>query len=195
MSRILQIGSILLLVAGVSYGSSQTPNDSPQPSRPAPAKPAPGKGGAPKQQPIPKGGARLLNPVSVAARLFRMSPEEREHALEKLPTEQGRENARKLLNWFDSLPRETQEIQLRRLDHFAQLTPEQRAEVRGLILEANHLPPGRSAAVGQALFRLQRMTDQEREATLQRPAFQARFSPEELRIISRLSDAWMGPVQ
>lgn len=145
MRRILQIGSILLLVVGVSYGSYQGPNDSPQPSTPAPAKPDPGKGGAPKQQPIPKGGARLLNPASVAARLFRMTPEQREHALEKLPTEQARENARKLLKWFDSLPKETQEIQLRRLDHFAQLTPEQRAEVGGLIFEANHLPPGRSA--------------------------------------------------
>jgi hypothetical protein len=39
------------------------------------------------------------------------------------------------------------------------------------------------------------MTDIQREVTLQRPAFQARFSPEELRIITGLADAWMGPVQ
>ena len=194
MNRILQIGSMLLL-AGVSYGAKrQEPKDSPQPSKPAPAKPAAPKGGVPKAG-IPKGSARLLNPSSVAVRLFRMSPEEREHALEKLPNEQARERARKLLEWFDSQPKETQEIQLRRLDNFAKLTPEQRAEVNGLIVEANHLPPGRGAAVGQALARLQRMTDQEREATLRRPAFQERFSPEELRIITRLADAWMGPVQ
>jgi hypothetical protein len=124
-----------------------------------------------------------------------MSPEEREHALEKLPTEQARENARKSLAWFDSQPKEAQEMQLRRLDRFAQLTPEQRAEVRGLYVEANHLPPARAAAVRQALYRLQQMTDQQREATLARPAFQARFSPEELRIITRLADAWMGPGQ
>src|ERR1700691_3134690 len=108
MDRILQIGSVLLLVVGASYGSNQ-PKDSPQPPpKPAPAKPAPKKGGAPKQA-IPKGAARLVNPASVAARLFRMSPEEREHALEKLPTEQARENARKLLAWFDSQPKETQD--------------------------------------------------------------------------------------
>ena len=94
MNRILEIGGILLLVVGVSFGSkSQGPKDEPPP-QPKPAKAAPAKGGVPKQQPIPKGAARLVNP-SPAARLFRMSPEEREHALEKLPTEQARENARK----------------------------------------------------------------------------------------------------
>jgi hypothetical protein len=196
MNRILQIGSILLLVVGASYaGKQKTPQDSPPPSKPAPARPAPAKGGAPRAGGIPAGGARLVNPASIASHLFRMSPEEREHALEKLPNEQQRENARKLLAWFDSLPKETQALQLRRLDNVAKLTPEQRAEASRLLVEANHLPPPRAAAVRQALYRLQQMTDQERENTLRRPAFQARFSPEELRIITGLSDAWMGPVQ
>jgi hypothetical protein len=190
MNRILQIGGILLLAVGAIYGGDQAAKDSPPPAKPAPA-----KGGVPKQQPIPKGAARLLNPASVAARLFRMTPEEREHALEKLPNEKGREAARRQLEWFDSLPKEAQEMQLRRLDHFAQLTPEKRAEVKGLMVEANNLPPQRGAAVRQALYQLQRMTDQQRENTLQRPAFQARFSAEELRVIRGLSDAWMGPIE
>ncbi len=191
MNRILQIGSLLLLAMGPSYGSDQATKDSPPPSS---AKPVV-KGGVPKQQPIPKGAARLLNPASIAARLFRMTPEEREHALEKLPNELARERARRELEWFDRLPKEAQEIQLRRLDHFAQLTPEKRAEVRGMMAEVNALPPQRAGAVRQALYQLQQMTDQQREATLQRPAFQARFSPEELRVIRGLADAWMGPAQ
>jgi hypothetical protein len=196
MNRILQIGSMLLLVAGVSYGGKrQEPKDSPRPpSQPAPAKPAAPKGGVPKAG-IPKGGARLVNPANIAARLYRMTPEEREHALEKLPNEQARERARKELELFDSLPKEAQEIQLRRLDRFAQLTPEKRAEVRGLMAEANALPPNRAAAVRQTLYQLQKLTDEQRESMLQRPAFQARFSPEELRVIRGLADAWMGPVQ
>jgi hypothetical protein len=195
MHRILQIGGILLLVVGVSYGGHrQEPKDSPKPpAKPTPAKPGQPKGGVPPG--IPKGGARLVNPASAAVRLFRMSPEEREHALEKLPNEQARENARKLLEWFDSLPKETQALQLRRLDNVAKLTPEQRAEASRLLVEANHLPPARAAAVRQALYRLQQMTDRERENTLHRPAFQERFSPEELRIITGLADAWMGPAQ
>jgi len=193
MSRILHVGSVLLLVgAGVGYGSDSQAKDAPPPKA-ASAKPN-GKGGVPKQ-PIPKGAARLVNPASVAARLFRMSPEDRERAIGKLPTEQARENARRQLAWFDGLPKEQQEMQLRRLDRFAQLSPEQRAEVRGLIFEVNHLPPPRATAVKQALYRLQQMNELQREVILARPAFQARFSPEELRIIRGLADAWMGPVQ
>jgi hypothetical protein len=99
------------------------------------------------------------------------------------------------LQCFDSLPKEAQEIQLRRLDHLAQLTPEKRAEIRGLMAEINALPGPRSTAVRQALYQLQQMTDLQRDNTLQRPAFQARFSVEELRVIRALADAWMGPVQ
>jgi len=178
---------------GVTYGSDSQAKDAPPPKA-APAKPA-GKGGNPKQQPIPKGAARLVNPASIAARLYRMSPEDRERAIARLPNEQARERARKQLAWFDSLPKEQQEMQLRRLDRFAQLPPEKRAEVMGLMAEVNNLPPPRATAVRQALYRLQQMNDLEREVMLARPAFQARFSPEELRVIRGLADAWMGPVQ
>ena len=190
MTRILHVGSILLLVGvGLGFGRDTQAKDAPPPK----AAPKP-KGGTPKQ-PIPKGAARLVNPASIAARLFRMSPEERESAIAKLPNEQARERARKALAWFDSQPKEAQAIQLRRLDRFAQLTPEQRAEVMGLMAEVNNLPPPRATAVRQALYRLQQMTDLQREVTLARPAFQARFSPEEFRVIKGLADAWMGPVQ
>jgi len=61
-------------------------------------------------------------------------------------------------------------------------------------MAANQLPGPRKAAVGRELVLLQQMTDQQREATLRRPAFQERFSPEELKIIKGLADAWMGPL-
>ena len=86
-------------------------------------------------------------------------------------------------------------VEARRLDRFAQLPPEKQAEVKGLIVEANSFPPPRSGAVKQALYQLQKMNDIQREVTLQRPGFQARFSPEEFRVIQGLADAWMGPAQ
>jgi hypothetical protein len=49
--------------------------------------------------------------------------------------------------------------------------------------------------VRQALYRLQELTDQQRENTLHRQPFRDQFSPEELRIITILADAWMGPAQ
>jgi hypothetical protein len=68
-----------------------------------------------------------------------------------------------LFDWFDKLPKEEQQVQLRRLDHLAQLTPEQRAEVMGMIVEVNALPGPRSGAIKQALYRLHHMTDPQRD--------------------------------
>jgi hypothetical protein len=135
-----------------------------------------------------------VNPSNVASRLFRMTPEEREHQLEKLPTEQARENARKLLEWFDDLPKDQQDIQLHRLDRFAQLTPEKRAELRQLVVTANQLEGPRKNAVGRALVLLQQMNDQQRETALHSAAFKEGFSPDELKIIIGLADAWMQPM-
>ena len=194
MNRMLQIGSVLLLVGiGASYGKGRQAKNAPPPKS-APVKPPGNRGGVARKEPIPKGAARLLNPASVAARLFRMSPEERDRVIERLP-ERARDNARRQLAWFDRLPKEQQDMQLRRLDRFAQLTPEKRAEVMGMMVEVNHLPPPRAGAVRQALYRLQQMNDAQREKVLARPEFQARFSPEELRVIKGLADAWMGPVE
>lgn len=204
MRPILQIGSLLLLVVGASLGRNQKePRDaSPQqgaakaanPPKAAAKNAQANKGGGAKQQPIPKGAARVLNPASPATRLFRMSPEDREKAISQLPNENRRQELRRQLEWFDALPKEAQEAQLRRLDRFAQLPPEKKAEVQGMVVELNHLPPPRANQVRQALYRLQTMNDQQRENLLQNPNFQARFSPQELRIINGLADAWMGPV-
>jgi hypothetical protein len=200
MMRAFQIGSLLLLAVGVSFGSEQkTPPKSkpaPPPAQPVAAKPAQTRSGAPgvPKTAMPKGAQRLVNPGNAATRLFRMSPEERDRAIEKLPTPQAQENARRTLAWFDALPKDQQDNQLRRLERFAQLPPERKAEVRRMVAAANQLPPPRKGAVGQALLRLQQMTEEQREATLRRPGFQSRFSLEELRIIIGLSDAYMGPL-
>ena len=198
MKRVLQIGGLGLLAVSAAFarGPQQAPKAKPAPPpHSVAAKPGQPKGGAPGGAPkaAAKGAGRLVNPGNVATRLFRMTPEERDRALEKLPPNQ-QENARKTLAWFDGLPKEQQANQLRRLEQFAQLPPERKAAVRQMVMAANHLPPPRRVAVGQALLRLQGMTDVEREATLNRPAFQNRFSPEEYRIIAGLADAWMGPL-
>lgn len=186
MDRILQIGCMLLLAVGAAFGRTPAPTDQTAVKAGAP------KGGIANGG-VPKGAQRIVNPANVATRLFRMSPEQRERALEPLPLKQ-QENARKLLEWFDNLPKDQQDIQIRRLDHFSQLSPEKREEVRQLVVAANQLPPLRKRIVGGELVRLQEMTDTQRESTLHRPVFQSRFSPEELRIITGLADAWMGPL-
>jgi hypothetical protein len=200
MSRLLQIGSLVLLAAGASFGRKQTtPKPSPQQQNAVKAaakekSAQPNKGGIPKQ-PIPKGGARMVNPESPAARLYRMTPEERDRVIEKLPNPRQRERVRNELALFDALPKDAQELQLRRLDRFARLSPEKKAEVGALLNEFRELPPPRRVVVQRALYELQQMNDQQRENTLHRPRFQARFSADELRIVNGLADAWMGPIE
>ena len=187
MNRVVEIGAVLLLgaVAGLC-NQKPVAKEPPPPSRPAPVKKNAAKGG------VPKAAQRLVNPANPATRLFRMTPEQRERAFEQMNPQQ-QESARKLVEWFDGLPREQQAIQLRRLERFEQLPQEQRAEVRGLLKEAQELPADRRLLVRQALARLQNLPDADRDRFLNSPAFKTRFSAEEQRVITRLADAWLPP--
>ena len=194
MKRWVELGAVLLLGAVAGLCNDQKPaakTPPPPPPRPAPVKP-PAKNYAAKGG-VPKAAAqRLVNPANPATRLFRMPPEQRERAFEQMNPQQ-QESARKLVEWFDGLPKEQQAIQLRRLARFEQLPQEQRAEVRGLLKEAQDLPADRRGQVRQALARLQNLPDADRDRFLNSAGFKARFSAEEQRVITRLADAWLPP--
>src|SRR5271157_1406132 len=192
MKRWLELGAVLLLGAVAGLCDDQKPAAKVPPPPPRPAVKAPAKNNAAKGG-VPKAGVqRLVNPANPATRLFRMAPEQRERAFEQMNPQQ-QEQARKLVGWFDGLPREQQAIQLRRIEHFEQLPPEQRVEVKGLIKEAQELPEPRRVLVRQALMRLQNLSDADRDRFLHSPQFKARFSAEEQRLITRLADAWLPP--
>lgn len=191
MKRRIQFASLLLAGAIAAFGADQKAA-SEKPAQPLTEKVP--KGGIPGKAGIPKGADRVINPENPAARLFRMSPEEREHAISALRPRQ-QENAWSLLKWFDSLPRPQQLMQLRRLDRFERLTPEKKRDVAQALVQVRDLEPPRRRQVAVALFQLQNMPDAQRELTLRRPGFIRRFTPEELRLINSLADAWMGPPQ
>jgi hypothetical protein len=196
------MGSIVLLAVGVNLaGAQKAPKDQPAAKiEPAPkagaakASPKAGtpKGGTPKAAALPKGAARVVDPRNVVTRLFRMTPEQREHALEQLPPDR-QEAYRAQLKSFDELPKDQQEMQIQRLERFEALSPEKRAEFRQLMMALKQLPGPRQNAVGRELYLLQQMPERQRENTLNRPQFQQRFSPEELRILNGLSAAWSPP--
>ena len=158
----------------------------------APARPAAKAfkdAGLPKG-PAAKGALRLVNPANVAARLYRMTAEQREQALEPLPPRM-QENLRKQLTWFDGLSKEQQVQELRRMDRYGQLTPEKQAEVRELLNAAQQLPPPRKGMVRQALARLENMPEGQRAAFLASPRFKNLFTTEEQRIITGLADGYL----
>jgi hypothetical protein len=137
-------------------------------------------------------GPQAMNPGSVAARLLRATPEERQRYLENLPP-QRRERIQQQLAWFDSLPPEQQEVQIRRAERFAELPPERRVAVREQLLAFNQLPPRRKAAVRRALVVLRSLGPRQRVNRMNSPAFRLRFSEDERRIIVSLCENLMPP--
>ena len=135
---------------------------------------------------------RLLNPASLAARLMLAGPEARRRALEQVPPER-QEQVRQQLEWFDSLPKAQQAIEIRRIERFAALPPDQRAAVRSAMQALNQSPPARRQAVRRALIALGALNANQRARRMNNPAFRIRFTPDERRIIAILSDGLLPP--
>ncbi|GEM_PF-2141539 len=134
-----------------------------------------------------KPAPKMANPSAIVQQLIRMTPEQRERAIEKLPLErqaQIRENLRR----FDRLPKAEQERRLRVVEMFAQLPPEKQDLVRRQIQAFNHLPDDRRRLVSAAFQRLRRMPESERQTRLESQAFRNRFTPEEQQIIADLAE-------
>ena len=149
-------------------------------------------------RPAPKGGGnalgpRINNPGSPAARLYRMTPEERERALERLPA-QRQEAIRRQLQYFDSLPKDQQEVMLSRTERFAALPPEKKRAFMQQMQTLNRLPKERHQMVGAVLRRLQSLPDAQREVIFNSPQFQNGFTPEEQQMIRDLSEVMLPPM-
>ena len=176
MFRAVQFAGLLILAAGTLSASDQKVDAKPPVIRPMVPK---GGGGRAK-------GPRLTNPGSPASRLDRATPAERERALEKLPLRQ-QEQIRKHLSWFDGLAKPDQAIILRRAERYESMSPEARRVFNQQFRALAQLPPGRRQAVGAALRRLQTLPDEERARIMASPAFRDRFTEEEQKLISDLS--------
>jgi len=134
-----------------------------------------------------KPAPKLANPTTVVQQLMRMTPEERERALEKLPP-QRQALIRERLQKFDSLPKAEQERRLRLGEIFASLPLEKQDLVRRQIQAFNQLPDDRRRLVGSAFQRLRRMPEERRQAAIGSEQFRNRFTPAELQMITDLSE-------
>jgi hypothetical protein len=143
--------------------------------------------------PAPAQPQRLLNPASPAARLMLATPEERQRALDQFPLER-QDQIRKQLAWFDGLPKGQQEMEIRRIERFATLSPELRASVRGAMQALNQAPPARRQAIRRALIALGALSANQRTRRMNNPAFLSRFTPDERRIIATLSEGLLSPL-
>jgi hypothetical protein len=194
MMRLLQIGGVLWLAAW-SLAADQKGGAPKQAPRNAPE----AKTVAPKNGAAPKGGGRvnppirMTNPGSMAAKLYRMTPEERERVVEKLPPAR-QEQLRKNLAYFDGLPKPEQERLIKGAERLANMTPEREREIRQSYQSFGQLPPPRKQAIQQALNTLKAMPDEQRKQVMESDQFKSRFSSDEQKIIRDISDIVMPPL-
>jgi hypothetical protein len=196
MNGAIQFVGVVWLSAAAAVCSQQKPKDPPPPKPPAvtakpaappPARPVPANrppaGGVPKGQPQ----VRLPNPDNPIDRLLRMSPEQRERAIEKFPAKQ-QENFRRQFENFDKLTDAQKQARMGKLDQFWNLPPDKQNLVRAQVNALTALPKDRSAEVSAAYVRLSRVTPEERNALLLNAQFRSRFTAQELQILSVLPE-------
>jgi hypothetical protein len=108
----------------------------------------------PRPPAAPKGAAKIGNPgASVARRLMRVTPEQRERALEKLPPQQQAQ-IRQRLERFDKQPPQQRERMIQQYQEFQSLPPEKQNLVTRQIQAVNQLPEDRGPVVRAELQHL-----------------------------------------
>jgi len=193
MNRAIQVVGVVWLGAVVAMCADQTKPPKPPPPKnpPAAAKPA-AKVAQNNPGGVPKGRPSLPNPDNPIDRLLRMSPEQRERAIEKFPPQQ-QANFRKRFENFDKQTEAQKQRQLQHLDEFWSLPPDKQKLVRDQINAFKALPEDRLAVVKQAYVMLSRMTPEERSERMARPQFRGRFTPGELQILAVLPEYYPAP--
>ncbi len=192
MNRFLQIAGALLAGALFASGAQRNAPKAAPPhiaAKPAPRSNIP-RASAPGAKPQ---RAPVIHPGSLAARLYKANPQQREMLLEKLPPDRQAQ-LRKNLEWFDHLNKQQQAVEIKYINHYAGLSPQKRALVNQQMAALAHLPPARGEDVRYALNLLQGMNKKERESIIKSDGFRSHYSPDEQKIISDLLENMLPPM-
>jgi hypothetical protein len=124
-------------------------------------------------------------------RFNRMSPDERDQMLKRLPPER-KAAVEQRLERFNKMSPEAKKRLREEFDQFQQLPPEKQETVRKTFRDFNQLPEERQPEVRRELQRLRRMTADERQSRLNSEEFRDKFNAEEQGMLETLSDL-LGP--
>jgi hypothetical protein len=159
-SRLLRFGFAILLAATAAG--------------PARSQPEPDK---------PSGQQLLENSID---RWNRMSPEERERELAKLPPARARLIRQRIRRYNQMNPDEQQALR-ERYQTFSQLPPARQQIIRERLREFRQLPVARRPIVHGEVEQLRLLPETQREGRLSSDEFRGRYSPQEQQIIRDLS--------
>lgn len=160
---------------------------------PAPKAPPPkaAAGGAGR---MPMKGVPMFRqvPGPQVQRFLRLSPQEREIAIDKMPVA-AQDGIRKRLAAFDSLPPEERERQLKLYEAVNRLPKDKQDLVNQRIGEFHQLGADRRTGISRAYQLLSSKPEPARQAILDSAEFKERFTPAEQRIVVDLVRYYPNP--
>jgi hypothetical protein len=159
-----------LLMPAFGWQGSGVKRPRPNPPPPAPARQAP----------------RNAPQAELFEKLMRMTPEEREQALSKLPPARRTQIEQRIGN-FQKLAPAAQERQLGRLERLDNLPPKERNEVRRSMNQLKDLPDDRKKAINRELQYMTGMSDEERLSHMNGEEFRNRYSSDDQQMIGNLA--------
>jgi len=126
--------------------------------------------------------------AAMIERLNRMTPEERQRALDRLPPER-RARVEKRLENFNALPPEVKEKLRERYNEFQKLPADRQNAIRRSFRQLSELPEDRKPVVRRELNRLRKMTQTERTSAMETEKFRSRFNESERQLLFDLSSS------
>jgi len=169
----MRVRPFILVSASLILGTVLAPGVSAQGRRIAPARHPPTRGPGEARSPLEE--------------FERMSPEEQQKALDKLPPDRRKkveERLRKLRN----LPPEQRSNLLEQYGRFQELPPERQEAVRAAWKQFASQPPKRRQAMRKELRRLADLPSEDRQMRLNSQQFRNSFDPGEQQIIRDMTD-------
>lgn len=141
-----------------------------------------------------KKGPRRMPPGTRLDALERMTPDQQERFLNNLPPPRRAEARRMLDKWRQMTPEERLRAR-QTLGEFRGLPPERQRRVRMLFGQFNSLPADRQPVLRNELAELRRMDPEESKARMNSEEFRSKFSAQEQRLLSDLTDALPHPLR
>ena len=168
MGRSLFLGAVLLLGLTASLPAQHAMGHAP-PKAAAPGNPGAGK-----------------NRRTIVDRWNRMSPEERQKLLAKLPPDR-RQKIEEQLNQYKNLTPEQRRDMRSRLQMFNQLPPEKQTQARRVWAQYGRLPQDRQPLLRNEFENLRSMPEAERNARVNSDEFRSKYNAGEQSILRDFS--------
>jgi hypothetical protein len=131
-------------------------------------------------------------PGAQMQRFLRLTPQEREIAIDKMPVA-AQESIRKRLAAWDGLPGEERERQLKLYEAVSTLPKDKQDLVNQRIGEFQQLGQERKLGIRRAYQLLSGKTEPVRQAIIDSPEFKERFTPMEQRVVIDLVEYYPNP--